>query len=206
MSQTMPGSTTPPGWYPDPSFPQRMRWWDGVQWTPHLAPATAQTMPVQRVLISNQTPVYNPFIWAITLLPLVTLLVMLTWQPEFRIITTRQGTTTVDPTSIYSPGYFLLQGVGFVTYGLSVFFAFLDRQRLANSGVIRPFHWAWCFLSPTVYIIGRTVIVRKVALGRGLAPIWAMIGTYIVSLIVVGIWMANFMSQIYSQIGYSVNA
>ncbi|MDI2035868.1 hypothetical protein PJL15_03001 [Paenarthrobacter nitroguajacolicus] len=163
-------------------------------------------MPLQRVLISNQTPVYNPFIWAITLLPLVITLLMLTWQPEFRFITTRQGGTTVDPTSIYSPGYFLMQAAGFVIYGLSVFFAYLDRQRLANSGVIRPFHWAWCFLSPTVYVIGRTVIVRKVALGRGLAPIWAMIGTIVVSFIVFGIWMANFMSQIYSQVGYSVNA
>ncbi|MFJ4167949.1 DUF2510 domain-containing protein [Paenarthrobacter sp. NPDC089714] len=206
MTQGYSGSTTPPGWYPDPSNPQQMRWWDGVQWTPHLAPAHPQFMPLQRVLISNQTPVYNPFIWAIVLIPLVSILLLLTWQPEFRFITTRSGATTLDPTSIYSPGYFLLQISSFVIWAVTILCAFLDYQRLTKSGVIRPFHWAWCFLSPLVYVIGRTVIVRKVALDRGLAPIWVMIGTIVVSFIVFGIWMANFFNQIYSQIGYSINA
>lgn len=30
-------STTPPGWYPDPYQPSLQRYWDGVQWTEHLA-------------------------------------------------------------------------------------------------------------------------------------------------------------------------
>ena len=206
MTQGFSGSTTPPGWYPDPSFPQQMRWWDGVQWTPHVAPAIPQHIPIQRALISAQTPVYNPFIWAIVLIPLVSILLLLTWQPEFRLITTRQGTTTLDPTSIYSSGVLLLQISSFLLWALTILFAYFDHQRLARSGVIRPFHWAWCFLSPTVYVIGRTVIVRKVAPDRGLAPIWVMIGTFVASMIVVGIWMANFFNQIYSQIGYSINA
>lgn len=25
----------PPGWYPDPTGPQRLRWWDGTDWTDH---------------------------------------------------------------------------------------------------------------------------------------------------------------------------
>lgn len=29
----------PAGWYPDPSDPSLQRYWDGVQWTPHTAPA-----------------------------------------------------------------------------------------------------------------------------------------------------------------------
>lgn len=28
----------PPGWYPDPQRPGQQRWWDGHQWTEHLAP------------------------------------------------------------------------------------------------------------------------------------------------------------------------
>ncbi|YCH07801.1 DUF2510 domain-containing protein [Arthrobacter sp. alpha11c] len=206
MTHAPNGSTTPAGWYPDPSFPQQMRWWDGVQWTPHLAPAGQQFMPLQRVLISNQTPVYNPFIWALVLLPLVSLLLLLTWQPEFRTITTRQGTTTIDPMSMYTPGYFLLQASGLIVYGVSVLMAYLDHRRLARSGVVRPFHWAWCFLSPVVYVIGRTVIVRKVAPGRGMGPVWALIGMVVLSLIVTGIWMANMMQSLYSQFGYSINA
>ncbi|BCW07658.1 DUF2510 domain-containing protein [Arthrobacter sp. NtRootA1] len=206
MTQAANGSSTPAGWYPDPSEPRQMRWWDGFQWTPHLAPATAQFMPLQRVLISNATPVYNPFIWAMLILPLLSLGLLLTWQPNFHYITTRQGATTFDPTSIYTPGYFMLQISGFLIWALCVLCAYFDYQRLARSGVIRPFHWAWCFLSPTVYIIGRTVIVRKVAPGRGMAPIWAMIGTIVLSFIVVGIWTATLMSSLYSQVGYSVNA
>ena len=206
MTHAPNGSTTPAGWYPDPSFPQQMRWWDGVQWTPHLAPAGQQFMPLQRVLISNQTPVYNPFIWALVLLPLVSLLLLLTWQPEFRTITTRQGTTTIDPMSMYTPGYFLLQASGLIVYGVSVLMAYLDHRRLARSGVVRPFHWAWCFLSPAVYVIGRTVIVRKVAPGRGMGPVWALIGMVVLSLIVAGIKMANMMESLYSQFGYSINA
>ena len=206
MTHAPNGSTTPAGWYPDPSFPQRMRWWDGVQWTPHLAPAVQQLLPFQRVLISHQTPVYNPFIWAVVLLPLVPLLLMLTWQPEFRYITTRQGMTTLDPLSIYTPGYFLLQASGFIVYGVSVLMAFLDYRRLARSGVVRPFHWAWCFLSPAVYVIGRTVIVRKVALDRGMGPVWALIGVVVLSFIVAGIWMSTMMQSLYNQIGYSINA
>jgi len=126
MTQSMPGSTTPAGWYPDPSDPRFVRWWDGTAWTAQQAPRTMQyhaPVPQPRPQISAQTPVYNPFIWVITFLPLVSVIFMLTWQPEFRMITTRQGVTTVDPFSIYTPAYFLLMGSGFVSYGLSVFFA-----------------------------------------------------------------------------------
>lgn len=29
----------PPGWYADPQQPAQQRWWDGMQWTAHTAPA-----------------------------------------------------------------------------------------------------------------------------------------------------------------------
>jgi hypothetical protein len=208
MTQSMPGSATPPGWYPDPSDPRFVRWWDGVVWTPHTALASAQFQgqyKAPRVLISADKPVYNPFIWAIVLMPLIAYVIMLTWQPEFRMITTRQGVTTVDPLSIYTPTYFLLQITGFVIYGLTVFFAFLDRQRLGSAGVVRPFHWAWAFLSPIVYVIGRSVIVRKVALNRGLWPVWGIIAVYVFGLVVAGIWTSNLWQSLYSQFGYSVS-
>jgi hypothetical protein len=163
-------------------------------------------MPVQRTLISKETPVYNPFIWAIVLLPLLVILLLLTWQPDFHYVTTRQGAPTLDPGSFFSPGFILTQISSVVVWGLSVLFAYMDQQRLERSGVIRPFHWAWALLSGTVYVIGRSVIVRKVAPGRGLAPIWVLIGTVVVSFIVTGIWFSNFMAQLYSQIGYSINA
>jgi hypothetical protein len=30
-----PPSTTPPGWYQDPSGQAALRWWDGYNWTGH---------------------------------------------------------------------------------------------------------------------------------------------------------------------------
>ena len=33
------GSTTPPGWYPDPYQPGSNRWWDGTGWSQHSQPA-----------------------------------------------------------------------------------------------------------------------------------------------------------------------
>jgi hypothetical protein len=40
MSESARGSqSTPPGWYPDPSQPGALRWWDGTQWSEHQAPA-----------------------------------------------------------------------------------------------------------------------------------------------------------------------
>ena len=31
--------TPPPGWFPDPARAGTVRWWDGHNWTHHLAPA-----------------------------------------------------------------------------------------------------------------------------------------------------------------------
>ncbi|MFE4196543.1 DUF2510 domain-containing protein [Paenarthrobacter sp. NPDC056912] len=213
MTQALPGSTPPPGWYPDPSDPRLVRWWDGVAWTAHQGPPSVQyhgqyqpyQMVMPRTLISAQTPVYNPFIWAIVLMALLGVVFLFAWHPEFRTITTRQGVTTIDPLSIYTPMYFLVQISSFVVYGLTVLFAFLDRQRLLRSGVVRPFHWAWAFLGATVYTIGRSVIVRKVALNRGLWPIWVLIAVFVLNIVVAGIWTSNLMQSMYSQFGYSVS-
>ena len=43
MSLSTPGGP-PPGWYPNPNYPTRLRWWDGSHWGPD-APVTPQTLP-----------------------------------------------------------------------------------------------------------------------------------------------------------------
>lgn len=32
------GGPVGPGWFPDPTSPARLRWWDGTSWTTHVAP------------------------------------------------------------------------------------------------------------------------------------------------------------------------
>ncbi len=41
-----PSGRPPAGWYPDPSAPGNVRYWDGVIWTEHRQPAPPTTPPV----------------------------------------------------------------------------------------------------------------------------------------------------------------
>jgi hypothetical protein len=211
----------PPGWYPDPAGTGRLRWWDGTAWTdqystppqqggypgsyagsPYAAgPYANASAPLQRPNIGRDAPVYNPLIWAITLLPLVPTVLLLLWNPELRFITVgRQQTPTLDPLSIFSPAYFMLVISGFVAYAVSVLLAYFDSERLKRVGVVRPFHWAWSFLSSAVYVVGRSVITSKVARGRGLVPIWVMIGVFVLNIVVTNIKMSALMSSMIATI------
>lgn len=211
MSNPGNGQTTPPGWYPDPAGTGRLRWWDGAAWTeqfsaqyppsPYTVPYAAASYQPQRPQIGSETPVYNPLIWTITLLPLLTMVFLLLWNPEFRVIYVgSRGTATVDPSSVFTPAYFLLVFSGFLTYAASVLLAYFDSERLKRDGVVRPFHWAWSFLSGMVYVIGRSVIVGKVAPGRGLVPIWVLIGVICLSIVLTTIKMSALMTSMISSI------
>jgi hypothetical protein len=221
MSNSSNGPTPSPGWYPDPAGTGRLRWWDGAVWTDQFsAPYAAAYAPGQyapgqqgpgpyapapytpeRPRISSETPVYNPLIWIITLLPLLSVVFLLLWNPEFRVINIgSRNRPTVDPASIFTPAYFLLVFSGFATYAVSVLLAYFDSERLKRDGVVRPFHWAWSFLSGTVYVIGRSVIVRKVAPDRGLVPVWVLIGVIVLSIVVSSIKMSATMASMISSI------
>lgn len=221
MSNSSNGPTPSPGWYPDPAGTGRLRWWDGAVWTDQFsAPYAAAYAPgpyapgqqgpgphapapytPERPRISSETPVYNPMIWIITLLPLLPVVLLLLWNPEFRLINIgSRNRSTVDPASIFTPTYFLLVFSGFATYAVSVLLAYLDSERLKRDGVVRPFHWAWSFLSGAVYVVGRSVIVRKVAPDRGLVPVWVLIGVIVLSIVVSTIKMSATMASMISSI------
>lgn len=84
----------------------------------------------------------------------------------------------------------------------TVLFAFLDWRQLRARGIERPFHWAWSFFvlaigSGLVYIIGRSVIVRRHT-GKGLAPLWTAIGVTVLTWIIASVWVVMLLTQIFS--------
>lgn len=188
------------GWYPDPSGGAGTRWWDGVRWTELVAPSDGShpvaTVAPDRPRLDPTTLIYGPLIWLIVLLPPVIWPFSLMYRPTIRVIEVGPaGTPSVDPASIYTPHYIALLAASFVLYGISVVLAWGDDRRLTRVGVVRPFHWAWSFLSSPVYVIGRSVIVRRVAPGRGLWPVWVFIAIEVVGLVLGAINAASYAQQ-----------
>ena len=178
MTDSPTNISTQPGWYPDPSGMPRMRWWDGAQWTEHLHDPSLETFGVMPpVVLGPDTPVYNPLIWTIVLLPIVSLMVSSSIDMNSYLTQSASGLPVFDPLYVVS------QCLAIGIYLATVLFAFYDRRALIAAGFVRPFHWAWAFLSTGVYIIGRSVIVRRRA-GRGLAPIWVWLAVTVISTIV----------------------
>ena len=196
----------PAGWYADATIPGMMRWWDGAAWTAHTAPAggAGGAASAARQVLPLDRPVYSPFIWVIVLLPLVTYALLFTWQPDFAALnrSARAGSSgvTVMYGSILTPGYFLIIASSWLLYAAIVVLAARDRAWLERQGVVRPFHWAWAFLGGLVYVIGRTVIVRRVAAPRGLTPIWVLIGVFVLGFIVSIAWTVLLTSQVITQL------
>jgi hypothetical protein len=175
------------GWYPDPGGSARTRWWDGAQWTEHYRdPYSTQTVAAE--LKAPDGAVTNtPWIWLVIFLPMLPLFPMLfiDWSSMFHfdpddaysVISSQLGVFT-------SPFYLIAVLGGWLTYGLCVWFAYLDWKHLGAVGVPRPFHWAFTFLGSVIYAIGRSVVVRK-RTGHGSAPMWAAIGTIVLMFVYV---------------------
>ncbi|SIN91010.1 DUF2510 domain-containing protein [Agromyces cerinus] len=254
------GRATPAGWYPDPSDTAAQRWWNGVQWTEHVAQA-APVAPVEQVApavsvppvvapvvvpqavapayVAPVTPAYAPayvsapayasqqvpnagqpapyggvaptarvpegtpvdtiWIWLIVALPVLGILPLFFW--DFQAYMEQSMSPSTDPmlTALgpyTDPWYLAATFGGWIVYGLAVWFAALDNAALARMGYQRRFHWAWAFLSSLVYVIGRSVVVRRQA-GRGYLPMAAAIALTVVITIGVVVWTVVMMITIF---------
>jgi hypothetical protein len=186
-------SATPiAGWYPDHAGTDRTRWWDGTRWTddysggttsaaaptPWSTPGTAAPAPYPNMQAyapaaplkaPEGTSPSTPFIWTIALLPVISLALSLAQ------LATLEETLSdaLDPdAALFTPADLLNYGVSFLLTAATVLLAVFDTRALAARGVPRPFHWAWsffAFISAPVYIIGRSIVVRR-RTGSGLAP------------------------------------
>jgi hypothetical protein len=107
--------------------------------------------------------------------------------------------------AVFTPAYFATMAISILGYWASVLLAYFDWKALKQRGVVRPFHWAFSFIASIVYVIGRSVVARR-RTGSGIAPMWVIIVSYvlymIVSLVITVVGMANMMNEL-SQYGFS---
>lgn len=167
--------TAIPGWYADPSGLPRQRWWDGTTWTDHLHdPALEVYGAVARPPAGPETPVYNLWVWLIVLAPILSSSSLVFFDMRAYLMESVTGATTINVP------YLLIQLLGWVLYGVGILFAFLDWRSLRRGGFPQQFHWAWSFLSPLVYLIGRAVVLKRQG-RRAWAPVWAQVAAGVVT-------------------------
>lgn len=154
-----------PRWHADPEGGAGLRWWDGTQWTSAVMGPEDLAAPAQPRLPEG-TPVYTVPLWAIVVLPVLSTVVLLQTQ---------------DSTTL------LRSALSLLLFGVAIALAYADYRALLAAGYRRPFHWGWAFLSAGVYVVGRSVIVRR-RIGRGLTPVWVWAAVTVLGL-ATGVWV-----------------
>ncbi|MGW9631534.1 DUF2510 domain-containing protein [Agromyces sp. NPDC055520] len=139
------------------------------------------------------TPVDTVWIWLIVALPVLAVLPLFLWDFQGYLEQSMSISASTSPMAnalgpYTDPWYLVLTFGSWVLYGLAVWFAYLDYAALAKLGYPRRFHWAWTFLSSLVYVIGRSVVVRRQA-GRGYLPMAVGIALTVVLAIGVIVWV-----------------
>ncbi len=165
------------------------------------APAVPQGAAPRRDIATN-----TAWIWVLVLLPLAGLVTLFVFDWDSYIRDSVYAGLYADPLAPSSTGATVLTAVSsllsIVLGAATVLFAYLDWRALKSRGIERPFHWAWSFFvlaigSGLVYIIGRSVIVRRQT-GKGLAPLWAAIAVTVVTWIAISIWVVMLLTLVFS--------
>lgn len=172
------------------------------------APAQAAFQPVR-----PGTSALTWAIWLVVGLPLLTAIAFMfaDFTSYFRaVIALSASGSTPDNADVarftsamsgFFVGILLIDALGFVIYGLSVMFAYFDWRELQRRGFVRPFHWAWTFLSQPVYVIGRTVVARRRGGSDVMWPIWGLIAVFVIAIVLVVIKVVMMFNVIYSTVG-----
>jgi hypothetical protein len=207
MSNTVP-PTIPAGWYSDPTDAEQLRWWNGSAWTQHVQPrpAPVEPAPVQTVVpAASSEPV--------AVEPATAVAVPLAEEPatavsmDAAVAPTRSNTVSSWFVAL-SPFYYAIAFIialpalasisGVIVLGsiaaaiivvpfvIALIFAIVDFGALKKLGHPRPASPGWMFLTPLVYLIVRTVRVRR-ATGKGSAPLWVWIAAWAISSAIIGI-------------------
>lgn len=198
-----PTAQAPAGWYPDPWYPSTSRYWDGTAWTASQNPPAA-AVSYATPKAPEGTGWSTPWIWLIVLIPLVSLttLLLVPWGSLFVFdasMIDRPGGASPLVTLYQSPLLIVSNVVGYAIYGVAVFFAYLDHRQLLRMGVPRPFHWAWAFIFSSVYVFGRSIVVKR-RTGHGMAPLWVEVGMIVLSLIVSAVVMTSIFTAMFEML------
>jgi hypothetical protein len=173
-------------------------------WNPH-APAAPLVAPAG-------TRTDTVWAWLIAALPILTLIPLLTidWSGYLTglLDPTLYTSSSPDVSALLAaefaiflaPGYLVSILLSWLLYGATAFFAFRDTRELAARGVPKPFHWAFSFIGASVYIIGRTVVVRRRTGGGGLGPLWVLIAVFVLSIAVSIYLVVVIMSAVFAAI------
>ena len=199
-----------PGWYPDPAGGGSPAWWNGSSWgASEYVPAGGQSpqQPAPPPLATPQrytqaTIVYSPRVapytwqlWLIVLLPLIPAIGI-----GFIDVPTLIMSSISQAGAFSDPGYALVQ-IGSLVIGIAtIFLAFGDSRSLQRRGLEKPFHPAFIFLGGVIYVIGRSVVVKR-EIGSGLTPIWASLGVIMISFATTMILVTK-ISDVFGPAGY----
>ncbi|RIJ01010.1 hypothetical protein DZF97_15225, partial [Clavibacter nebraskensis] len=176
----------------------------GYAQTPYAAPTPPPQVPAS-------TAPFTWAIWVLAALPVISLISILGLDLRQMMSPMHYDRGSMAPgvgPLLPGVGYLVANLVAFLVYGANVAVAYFDWRDLGRRGIVRPFHWAWTFLGSGVYVIGRSVIVRRRITGnpsRVLAPLWLWVGiTAIVLFVAVVKWVDGFISvmQMYGPTRY----
>jgi hypothetical protein len=155
---------------------------------------------------TSTVPVSNVWIWLVVFAPSVSILLL----PWMRFPPFPSAAQLDDPRAMLDwqlqmflqPAVVIMIVLGWVGLIIAIVAAYKDWKLLTESGMQRPFHWAFVFLNLVigpVYAIGRAVVVRQ-RTGRGLAVLWATIATFVATFVIAMIWATVLVVDMVTQI------
>lgn len=157
----------PEGWYVNEVDSGTLRWWTGNSWTDHVKPIPAEDEVVAER--SDELPWSTASVWAIAGTPYLA------------------GVALVLSAAMFNASAFTWEIVAVlaVPYVWALLFAPLDELRLRRWGYVHTANWAWVALTAPVYLVARTVALRRNS-AAGSAALWMWAVNVLIAVIALG--------------------
>ncbi|MFT3797037.1 DUF2510 domain-containing protein [Microbacterium sp.] len=174
------------------------------------ASAYTPAPPVPQAPLQTGIATHTVWIWlaiVASTLPLFSVF-LLDWDTYLQVAMADAAGRDVDAAQVapFVVQSLVLGVAGWGLFAASIVFSWLDWRELGRRGVVRPFHWAWSFfvLSQVtllgVYVIGRSVVLKRRTGDGGWAALWVWIGVTVVGFVVLTIWTVQFVSVVLQEL------